>query len=92
VLTVADKIWVLQVLASKTSEPLHSSSAPVPEALVNSLPTVSVSGSEPSMPTNNSLIHSFKPSKARWTAEAKFLDAKFASSLSRYQQLFKIMK
>jgi hypothetical protein len=92
VLTVADKIWVVQVLVSKISEPLHSSSVPVLEALANSLPTASVSGSEPSTKTNNSLIHNFKPSKARWTVEAKFLDAKFASSLYRYQQPFKIIK
>merc|ERR1712166_1437704 len=44
VLTVADKIWVVQVLVSKISEPLHSSSVPVLEVLANSLPTASVSG------------------------------------------------
>jgi len=83
VLTVADKTWVVQVLASKISEPLHLSSAPVPEVLANSLLTVSVSGSEPSTPTNNSLIHNFKPLKVRWTVEAKFPGAKFASNLSK---------
>jgi len=83
VLTVADKTWPVQVLVSKISEPLHSLNAPVLEALANSLATVSVSGSEPSTPINNLLIHNFKLLKVKSTAETKFLDAKFASNLSK---------
>jgi len=83
VLTVVDKTWPVQVLVSKISEPLHSSSVPVLEVLANSLATASVSGSEPSMPINNSLIHSFKLLKVKSTAETKFPDAKFASNLSK---------
>jgi len=83
VLTVADKTWLVQVLVSKISEPLHSSNVPVLEALANSSVTVSVSGSELSTPTNNLLIHNFKLLKVKSTAETKFLDAKFASNLSK---------
>jgi hypothetical protein len=80
---VADKTWPVQVLVSKISEPLHSLNVPVLEALANSSATVSVSGSELSAPTNNSLIHNFKLLKVKSTAETKFLDAKFASNLSK---------
>jgi len=83
VLTVADKTWLVQVLVSKISEPLHSSNVPVLEALANSSVTVSVSGSELSTPTNNLLIHNFKLLKVKSTAETKFPDAKFASNLSK---------
>jgi len=83
VLTVADKTWPVQVLVSKISEPLHSSNPPVLEALANSSATVSVSGFELSTPTNNLLIHNFKLLKVKSMAETKFLDAKFASNLSK---------
>merc|ERR1711972_904311 len=83
VLTVVDKIWPVQVLVSKISEPLHLLNVPVLEALANSSATVSVSGSELSAHTNNSLIHNFKLLKVKSTAETKFLDAKFASNLSK---------
>lgn len=80
---VVDKTWPVQVLVSKISELLHSSSVPVPEVLANSLATALVSGSEPSTLINNLLIHNFKLLKARWKVETKFPDAKFASNLSK---------
>jgi len=83
VLMVVDKTWPVQVLVSKISEPLHSSSVLVPEVLANSLATASVSGSELSTQTNNLPIHNFKLLKEKSTVETKFPDAKFASNPSK---------
>merc|ERR1712007_9590 len=58
--TVADKISLVQVLAWKTTEVLHTSNVPVLEALANFLPTVSLFGCESSARVNNSKIHSCK--------------------------------
>merc|ERR1712178_155273 len=72
-----------QALASRTSEPLHSSSALAPEELANSLPPSSVSGCEPSTPTSSLPTHSSRLSRARSTAETRSADARSASNLSK---------
>merc|ERR1712178_438808 len=82
--------------APSTVIAVHSQTAQVPECpagfntmwmgysfLAHTSATVSVSGFELSAPTNNSLIHNFKLLKVKSTAETKFLDAKFASNLSK---------
>merc|ERR1711879_513347 len=87
---VADRICLVQALASRTPEPLHSSSVPVLEVLANSLPTVSASGCEPSTLTSSLPTHSFRLSRARSTAETRSLDARFASNLSNRRKIFKL--
>merc|ERR1739848_818663 len=82
-LKAADRTCPAQALASRTSEPLHSSSALVPEVLVSSLPTASASGCEPSTPTSSLPIHSFRLSRVRSTAETRSVDARSASNLSK---------
>merc|ERR1712159_405034 len=81
--TVADRTWPAQALAWRTTEPLHSSSAPVPEALASSLPTPSPSGCELLTPVSSLPTHSCRLSRARSAAETRSVDARSASRLSK---------
>jgi hypothetical protein len=77
VLTVVDKIFYHQVVASKTSEQHHLLSVLVLAELASSLLTVWVSGWEQFKRINNSVIHSCKRLKDVWMDERKSVGALF---------------